>query len=52
MYSKEFEVGEDFNDPEIIDPIGKARIMRNGSDCSLVSFSRMVGECEKAADFL
>ena len=52
MYSKEFEVGEDFADKDIIDPIGKAKIMRAGKDCTVVSFSRMVGECLLAAEIL
>ena len=52
MYSREFEVGEDFYDAEMVAPLGKARIMREGTDVTLVSFSRMVGELMLAADEL
>lgn len=33
-------------------PIGKAKIMREGKHVTLVSFSKMVGYCLKAADHL
>lgn len=52
MYSREFEVDSEFDNKDIIFPIGKARIMRKGSDVTLISFSRMVGECIKVADEL
>ena len=52
MYSREFEVDQDFFDPEKIEPIGKAKIMRQGTDCTVISFSRMVGECVEAANQL
>lgn len=52
MYSREFEVGEDFYDEENVYEIGKAKIMREGTDCTVVAFSRMVGEALKAADVL
>jgi pyruvate dehydrogenase E1 component beta subunit len=32
--------------------VGKALVMRPGSDVTLVSFSKMVGFCKKAADEL
>ena len=47
--------GESFELPDNEDwvlPIGKARIMREGSDVTLVSYSIAVGECLKAADTL
>ena len=52
MYGKEFEVNEDFWDKEMLWPIGKAKMEREGKDCTIVSFSRMVGESLKAADKL
>jgi pyruvate dehydrogenase E1 component beta subunit len=52
MYSKEFEVDEEFYDVNAIQEIGKAKIMREGTDCTLISFSRMVGECLEAAEQL
>lgn len=52
MYSREFEVGKDFWDEELVAPIGKLKKMREGTDVTVVGFSRMVGEIEKAADEL
>ena len=52
MYSREFEVGDDFNDKDFLVEIGKAKIMREGKDVTVVSYSRMVGECLKAAEQL
>lgn len=52
MYSWEFEVDDTFNNPEIVAPIGKAKIMKEGTDVTLVSFSWMVGECIEAAEKL
>ena len=37
---------------DILVPIGKARIRREGSDVTLVSFNKMVLECDKAAEEL
>lgn len=33
-------------------PLGKARVAREGSDITLISYGRMVRECERAADML
>ncbi len=33
-------------------PIGKARIVQEGMDCTLISWGAMVKECEKAAELL
>ena len=47
--------GTEFDVPEGIDwvlPIGKAKVRREGSDVTLVSYSRMVGFCLQAADKL
>ena len=52
MYSRKFEVEDNFADPNLVEPIGKARIMREGNHVTLVSFSRMVGECLIAAEEL
>lgn len=43
--------------PQVLDkdfllPIGKAKVMRSGTDVTLVSFSKMVGFCLKAAETL
>jgi pyruvate dehydrogenase E1 component beta subunit len=47
--------GQEFDVPEGIDwvlPIGKAKVRRQGSGVTLVSFSRMVGFCLQAAEQL
>ena len=38
--------------PEFMIPFGKAAIRREGTDCSLVSYSRGVHQCLRAADIL
>jgi pyruvate dehydrogenase E1 component beta subunit len=43
--------------PEVLDkdfvlPIGKAKVMREGKDVTLVSFSKPVGYCLQAAEEL
>lgn len=52
MYSREFEIGEDFWDEDLVYELGKAKIMKEGTDVTLVAFSRMVGEALKAAEEL
>ena len=52
MYSREFNVKEDFEDKEYLIEIGKAKTMKEGTDCTIVAFSRMVGESLKAAEQL
>ncbi len=49
MYGQSFELPDD---PDFIVPIGKARIMRAGTDVTVVSFSRMVGVALAAAEKL
>jgi pyruvate dehydrogenase E1 component beta subunit len=47
--------GTEFDVPEGIDwvvPIGKAKVRRQGTDVTLVSYSRMVGFCLQAAEIL
>ena len=39
-------------DGEYVLPIGKANIVRKGKDVTIVSYSKMVQECEKAAEKL
>jgi pyruvate dehydrogenase E1 component beta subunit len=39
-------------DPSFTLPIGKAKIMREGDDLTIVTFSKMVGYALKAADEL
>lgn len=52
MYGREFEVNDDFFDEEFLIPIGKAKVERQGRDVTITSYSRMVGECLKAAEEL
>ncbi len=52
MYSKKFEVKEDFWDKDYILPLGKADIIREGKHCTITAFSRMVGVALEAAEDL
>jgi len=49
LYGQKFEIPDD---PDFIVPIGKASIVRPGTDVTLVTFSLMVGKALKAADLL
>ncbi len=49
MYGQSFEVPDD---PDFILPIGKARIMREGTDMTIVSFSRVMTHVLAAAELL
>ena len=49
MYGHEFEVPEDI---DWVLPIGKAKVRREGTGVTLVSYSRMVGFCLEAAEKL
>ncbi|NCO42577.1 MAG: alpha-ketoacid dehydrogenase subunit beta [Armatimonadetes bacterium CG_4_10_14_3_um_filter_66_18] len=48
LYNRKREVP----DEEYLVPLGKARVVREGGDLTLVAYSRMVEECEKACDAL
>lgn len=53
MYNTVFDdVPDHVMDPDFILPIGKAKIMREGSDVTIVAHSRPVGFALKAADVL
>src|SRR6185312_2550869 len=49
LYGTEFDVPEDI---DWVLPIGKAKVRREGSGVTLVSYSRMVGFCLQAAEKL
>ena len=49
LYGQTFDLPDD---PDFIVPIGKARVMREGTDVTIVAFSRMVGVALEAADKL
>ena len=52
LYGETFAVSKEALDKDFVAPIGKALVMRPGADVTLVSFSKMVGYCQKAADEL
>ncbi|KAF5828329.1 pyruvate dehydrogenase E1 component beta subunit mitochondrial precursor [Dunaliella salina] len=52
VYGESFPVSSHVLDKDFLLPIGKAKIMRSGKDVTLVSFSKMVGYCLKAAEQL
>jgi pyruvate dehydrogenase E1 component beta subunit len=49
MYSWEFNISDDFWDEDYLIEIGKAKIMREGTDITITAFSRMVGVALEAA---
>lgn len=49
LYGVSFDVPED---PDFILPIGKAKVVKAGTDATIVTFSRMVGVALEAADEL
>lgn len=52
LYGEAFEVDDAAQDKDFVIPIGKAKIMRQGSDITLTAFGKMVGYCLKAAELL
>ena len=52
LISKSFPICKEALSPEFVVPIGKALVMRPGTDVTLVSFSKMVGFCKQAAELL
>jgi pyruvate dehydrogenase E1 component beta subunit len=52
MYGKEFEVSDEVMSEDFVLPIGKAKIMREGTDVSIVTFSKATGLSLEAADKL
>lgn len=42
MYNEGFEVPEPVMDKDFLIPIGKAKIMKEGKDVTIVAFSKMV----------
>jgi pyruvate dehydrogenase E1 component beta subunit len=49
MYGLEFEIPAAAMDPNFLIPIGKAKVMRQGKDVTIVAFSRPVGMVMQAA---
>lgn len=52
LYGESFPVEEAALDKDFVLPIGKAKIQKEGSDISLVTFGKMVGYCLQAAEML
>jgi pyruvate dehydrogenase E1 component beta subunit len=52
LYGESFPVSKEALSVDYVAPIGKALVMRPGKDVTLVSFSKMVGFCVKAAEEL
>jgi pyruvate dehydrogenase E1 component beta subunit len=52
MYGRSFPVDDTVMDKDFVLPIGKAKIMRAGTDITITAFSRMVGVALEAADEL
>jgi pyruvate dehydrogenase E1 component beta subunit len=52
LYGESFPISKEALSPEFVVPIGKALVMRPGTDVTLVSFSKMVGFCKQAAELL
>lgn len=52
MYGVAFEVDEKVLDKDFLLPIGKAKVEREGKDCSIITFSKMVQFSLEAAKIL
>ena len=52
MFNLKVELSDDVLDPDFLLPIGKAKIMREGTDVTLVAHSKPVGFCLDAAEIL
>jgi len=52
LYGTAFDIDDKVADPDFILPIGKAKIMREGTDCTLVAHSIAVQFCIQAAEQL
>lgn len=52
MYNEKFDCGADVMDPDFVLPIGKAKVMREGTDVTLVGHSKAVQTALQAADLL
>lgn len=52
MYNQSFTVEDAIMDKDFVLPIGKAKIMREGTDVTIVSFSKPVKFCLEAAEAL
>jgi len=52
LYGESFPVDDKILDKDFVVPIGKAKVMREGKDLSLIAFGKLVGYNLKAAEIL
>lgn len=52
MYGVEFDIDPKIMDKDFLIPIGKAKIERAGTDCTIVAHAKMVGHSLQAAEVL
>lgn len=52
LYGQTFSMSDEAQSPDFVIPIGKAKIEREGTDVSIITFSRMVGYSLQAAEAL
>lgn len=52
LYGKSFEVEDYVLDKDFVLPIGKAKVMREGSDVTIIGYGQSVKTCLAAADEL
>jgi len=52
LYNETFTLSTEAQDPNYLIPIGRAKVEVEGSDVTIVTFSRQVGNCIKAASKL
>lgn len=52
MYGRSFKVSEQVMKPDFVVPLGKAKVARSGSDCTVVALGRYVGLALQAAEEL
>jgi len=52
MYNETFTLSPEAQDPNFVIPIGRAKVELEGTDVTIVTFSRQVGNCIKAAAIL
>lgn len=52
MYGTSFPMSDEAQDKDFVIPIGKAKIEREGTDVTIISFSKMVGLALEAAEVL
>jgi pyruvate dehydrogenase E1 component beta subunit len=49
LYGTPFPMSEEAQKSDFLIPIGKAKIEKSGKDCTIVTFSKMVGYCLEVA---